>query len=156
MGNSSSDIRKAAFHLRLRFWILRTRLRPTQVRFRQMTRLWAVCRCDNSITFSTALLDQPVAFQDLVIVHELVHLRIPNHSDYFWRALEVYQPDWRTVGRLAPESPVKRKQHYRVEECPVGVGAKLPQDRISYAGLTCTFPDSYRSRYGNTDSYRVD
>ena len=155
MGNTISAVGKAAFHLRLKFWISRTRLRPTQVRFRHMTRRWALCRCDNSITFSIALLDQPLAFQDLVIVHELVHLRIPDHSAYFWLALELYQPDWRVVGRLAPESPVKQKQRYRIEDCPIR-GRWFPQGRIINVGLTSPLTGSYRYRYGNTDSYRMD
>jgi predicted metal-dependent hydrolase len=147
MSDSINRDHREAFQARLEFWISRTRLKPPRVRFRYMTRFWAVCRCDNSITFSTALLDQPVAFQDVVIVHELVHLRIPDHSEYFWRVLALYQPDWRTAGGLAPESPVKRKQTYRVEDCPERVSAKFPQGRVSNAGLTCTLPDSYRSRY---------
>jgi hypothetical protein len=135
MSGSISRNHREAFQARLEFWKSRTLLKPSRVRFRYMTRFWAVCCCDNSITFSTALLDQPAAFQDLVIVHELVHLCIPDHSDYFWRVLELYQPDWRTIGRLAPESPVKRKQHYRVEDCPMPVDAKFPQGRIKITGM---------------------
>ncbi|WCB92454.1 hypothetical protein DSM104299_01150 [Baekduia alba] len=29
-----------------------------------------------------------------VVVHELVHLRVANHSKSFWRALSAALPDW--------------------------------------------------------------
>jgi len=66
--------KRAQFAKRVTRWSMRTHLHPTHVRLRCMTRLWAVCNVDDSITFATALLEQPEEFQDLVIVHELVHL----------------------------------------------------------------------------------
>jgi hypothetical protein len=30
-----------------------------------------------------------------VVAHELVHLKIPNHSPAFWRMLTRVMPDWR-------------------------------------------------------------
>jgi predicted metal-dependent hydrolase len=111
--------RRADFQSRLDHWVSRTQLTPTRVRFRRMTRLWGVCNCDNSITFATALLDQPLAFQDLVIVHELIHLLIRDHGKYFRQVLELYQPDWRAVTRLAPESPAQCRPLLRVEDRPL-------------------------------------
>jgi predicted metal-dependent hydrolase len=97
-----------AFRRRVDHWVVRTQLVPASIRIRHMTSLWAVCHVDKSITFSRALLDQPEAFQDLVIVHELIHLAIPDHSKWFYLALPLYLPDWRATARLAPESPADR------------------------------------------------
>ena len=135
MVNSIGRLRRSTFQLRLEFWIARTRLKPTKVRFRRMTRLWAVCRCDQSITFSTALLDQPLAFQDLVIVHELIHLQIPDHGKFFWLALGLYQPHWRAAGRLAPESPAHCNTYYRVEDSAVLLRPYFKPVRCSTSGL---------------------
>lgn len=41
--------------------------------------------------------DQPNAFQDHVIVHELLHLRVPNHGKLFESLLTAYLPVWRTA-----------------------------------------------------------
>jgi predicted metal-dependent hydrolase len=41
------------------------------------------------------LLQLPVRLADYVICHELVHLRVPNHSSAFWTMLDGVQPDWR-------------------------------------------------------------
>ena len=34
-------------------------------------------------------------FQDYVIVHELVHLKIPNHGRLFKSLLSAHLPEWR-------------------------------------------------------------
>lgn len=38
------------------------------------------------------LADQPSEFQDYVVVHELLHLRIPNHGRLFTVAMRVHLP----------------------------------------------------------------
>jgi hypothetical protein len=34
-------------------------------------------------------------FQDFVIAHELLHLRVPNHGKLFKALLRVHVPDWK-------------------------------------------------------------
>jgi predicted metal-dependent hydrolase len=36
----------------------------------------------------------PLALLDYVVVHELAHLRHPNHSPRFWREVERVLPDY--------------------------------------------------------------
>ena len=42
------------------------------------------------LTFNRALLSQPAAFRTEVIVHELLHLKIPNHGAVFRSLLRAY------------------------------------------------------------------
>jgi len=37
----------------------------------------------------------PSVCVDYVVAHELVHLRIPNHSAAYWRMLGRVMPDWK-------------------------------------------------------------
>ena len=60
-----------------------------------MTRKWGSCSTAGIITLATDLGDQEVGFQDFVIAHELLHLRVPNHGKLFKALLNAHVPDWR-------------------------------------------------------------
>lgn len=48
-----------------------------------MKRKWASCSLGGRLTFDAELLLQPSGMRDEVIVHELVHLKVPNHGLVF-------------------------------------------------------------------------
>lgn len=64
-------------------WAKKIHTEPSRIRFQKMTRKWASCSTSGQITFNTALLSKPRNFQQAVIVHELVHLLVPNHGQLF-------------------------------------------------------------------------
>jgi predicted metal-dependent hydrolase len=53
---------------------------PEETRPRPMKRKWASCSTRGRLTFDTALLRQPAQFRAEAIVHELLHLKVPNHG----------------------------------------------------------------------------
>ncbi len=55
-----------------------------------MTRKWASCSAGGRVTFCRDLLRQPMDFQDFVVAHELLHLRIRNHGKLFKATLEAH------------------------------------------------------------------
>ena len=55
-----------------------------------MERKWASCSTIGRITFNSELFDQPYRFQEFVIVHELLHLKIPNHGKLFKSLLRAH------------------------------------------------------------------
>lgn len=83
------------FRRRVADWADRLRVTPTEVRIQRMTRKWASCSAAGRVTFALDLLDQASAFQDFVIVHELLHLRVPNHGKLFKALMSHYVPGWR-------------------------------------------------------------
>lgn len=90
-----------AFKARVDLWALKTRVKPKQVRLQKMTRKWASCSAKGWLTFSKRILHKPVSFQDFVIVHELLHLKIPNHGRLFKSLLSAHIPGWkRCNGKL--------------------------------------------------------
>jgi predicted metal-dependent hydrolase len=64
-------------------WAERIAVEPKEVHVRRMTRKWASCSSSGRVTFDTDLLRQPTAFRSEVIVHELLHLKVPNHGKLF-------------------------------------------------------------------------
>lgn len=51
-----------------------------------------------TITLAADLARQPPAFQDFVVAHELLHLRVPNHGKLFKALMSVHVPGWREWG----------------------------------------------------------
>lgn len=64
--------------------------RVREVHLRPMRRKWASCSSRGRLTFSADLLRAPPAFRQEVIVHELLHLKVPNHSKLFWLLLKAH------------------------------------------------------------------
>lgn len=68
---------------------------------RHMSRRWGSCSKKGTITFNVDLIKVPLQYIDYVIVHELCHLKVHNHSPAFYRLLTRCMPDWRQrKGRL--------------------------------------------------------
>jgi predicted metal-dependent hydrolase len=55
-----------------------------------MTQKWASCSTNGRLTFDTGLLQQPAPFRTHVIVHELVHLKVPGHGKLFRSFVRAY------------------------------------------------------------------
>ena len=58
----------------------------------QKTR-WGSCSSKKNINLNMKLAVLPDRLMDYVILHELVHLKIPNHSKDFWTALDRFVPN---------------------------------------------------------------
>lgn len=61
-----------------------------------MARKWGSCSVTGTISLASDLANRPRDFQDFVIVHELMHLRIPNHGRLFKATMSVHAPSWQT------------------------------------------------------------
>jgi hypothetical protein len=58
----------------------------------QKTR-WGSCSAKNNISLNVKLLLLPEELRDYVILHELVHTQIKNHSSKFWEELDKFVGD---------------------------------------------------------------
>ena len=68
----------------------------------QRTR-WGSCSRRGTLSFSWRLLLAPAEVLEYVVVHELCHLREPNHSQAFWRVLDAARPGWPAQARWLRE-----------------------------------------------------
>jgi predicted metal-dependent hydrolase len=89
---------KAMFESRLAYCLERCaslKLESTpHLLVRSMKRRWGSCTRKGTITLNTDLVKTPVHCIDYVIVHELCHLKIHDHSPAFYRLLSRLMPDW--------------------------------------------------------------
>ena len=65
-----------------------------QLRVKPMKHRWGSCSKTGTITLNTDLVKTPLHCIDYVIIHELCHLRIHDHSPAFFRMLGRCMPDW--------------------------------------------------------------
>jgi predicted metal-dependent hydrolase len=64
-------------------WANRIGVEPKEIRLRQLKNKWASCSSNGRLTFNSEILSQPARFRAEAIVHELVHLKVPNHGKLF-------------------------------------------------------------------------
>ena len=71
-------------------WAAKTRVSPKEIHIRPMKNKWASCSSKGRLSFNEELLGQPKNRRSEVIVHELLHLRYPNHGKMFKRMMDKY------------------------------------------------------------------
>jgi len=75
-------------------WSEQVGVYPKRVQMRTMYRKWGSCSTKGSITLNTALYWLPDHLVEYIVVHELVHMLVFDHSPAFWSKLAQYLPDY--------------------------------------------------------------
>ncbi|MHB8421187.1 MAG: M48 family metallopeptidase [Leptospirales bacterium] len=84
-------------HSHLSFWIQKTGLNPSGVSVRTTRSQWGSMSRKRHLSLSWFLLGQSPECLGYVILHELIHIRHPNHSKMFWSTLEQYLSDHKRI-----------------------------------------------------------
>jgi predicted metal-dependent hydrolase len=69
-------------------------VRVAAIRLSNAKTRWGTCYPDGRVHLNWRLIQMPPALIDYVVVHELAHLREPNHSRRFWRWVASILPDY--------------------------------------------------------------
>ena len=85
---------------RVAYWSAVMGLTPAGIRITAARKRYGSCSGENRLCFSCYLMRCPPAAVDLVVVHELCHIRHHDHSAAFYALLEQYLPDWRERKKL--------------------------------------------------------
>lgn len=72
---------------------------PRAVLVRNQRRLWGSCSADGTLRFNWRLVQLEPSLLDYVVVHELSHLNVRNHSAVFWSEVGRVQPDYPALRR---------------------------------------------------------
>lgn len=67
---------------------------PQGIRVKAQQRLWGSCSSKGNLNFNWKLIMAPISVVDYVVVHELVHLLYPNHTDDYWSTVKSIIPDY--------------------------------------------------------------
>ncbi len=91
----TNDKRREFIRTRVIYWAQRLKVRPRLVRVQHMTQKWGSCSTSGTVTLAYDLADRELSFQNFVIAHELLHLRVPNHGKLFKALMTAHVPDWK-------------------------------------------------------------
>lgn len=64
------------------------------VKFRSYKARWGCCDSSKNIVFNYKILMLPEDLQNYIIIHELCHTKIMNHSSLFWNEVGRFYPDY--------------------------------------------------------------
>ncbi len=71
-------------------------LTPQKITVKTQKRLWGSCNHHGkTINLNWVLVMAPLSVIDYVVVHELCHLAVPNHSARFWNKVAQFMPDYK-------------------------------------------------------------
>ncbi|WP_432411331.1 M48 family metallopeptidase [Rasiella sp. SM2506] len=68
---------------------------PDSVELKRMKKRWGTCTPENKIAINPELIKAASMCMEYVMVHELCHIQIPNHSKEFYKLLEEKMPDYK-------------------------------------------------------------
>lgn len=91
-----TDHARQALRAKAFAWAARLNVELRMVRVQHMSRKWGSCSTSGTVTLANDLAEESPEFQDFVIAHELLHLRVPNHGKLFKALMTVHVPDWRS------------------------------------------------------------
>ena len=81
---------KASVHA----WAEKLEIKIVSVALRPMKNKWASCSTSGNLNFNDELLGMERKLGEYVILHELMHLRTPNHGALWKSYMNAYMPEW--------------------------------------------------------------
>jgi hypothetical protein len=88
-----TDNAQKEFKMLVQKWAKKIGVAPKRVQLQRMTTKWASCSTAGQISFNNDILQRPRSFREAVIVHELVHLAVPNHGRLFKSMFLSFMPN---------------------------------------------------------------
>jgi len=85
---------------KIAYWSKKMGVSPTGFKVTTARKRYGSCSGKDSLCFSCFLMRCPEEAVELVVVHELCHIREKNHGPAFYNLLERYLPDWRERKKL--------------------------------------------------------
>lgn len=88
---------------KVKHWSEITGLTPTKITVTGAQKQFGSCSSKRALCFSYRLMQYPDEAIDYVVLHELAHIKHPNHSKNFYAFIERYMPDYKRREALLRE-----------------------------------------------------
>lgn len=73
---------------------------PKGVKITSAVTRWGSCSGTDGLCFTYRLMLYPIEAIDYIVVHELAHIRVKNHSKKFYEEVEKYMSDYKERAKL--------------------------------------------------------
>ena len=96
-------LKKAAWEIlpdKVAYWSQKMGVAPSGLKVTTARKRYGSCNGKNSLCFSCFLMNSPDEAIDLVVVHELCHIKVRNHGPAFYALLGQYLPDYQERKKL--------------------------------------------------------
>jgi len=100
---------RALFISRLDYFAPQLQVQWRQLSLSSATTRWGSASASGSIRLNWRLLHLRLAVIDYVVVHELSHLRVMDHSPRFWATVRTVLPDYAALRRQLKDEALPRK-----------------------------------------------
>lgn len=88
----------------IEFWQGVTGLYSSGYGVRKTRGRWGSCNCSTyKLSFSLYLANVPLECVSYVVLHEICHIKYPNHGNGFKRLLTKYMPEWKIIKKRLNE-----------------------------------------------------
>lgn len=77
------------------FWAPRLGVTPQRITIKDQKTRWGSCSSNGSIAYNWRVIMAPPAVIDYLVVHELCHMAVANHSAKFWEMVELALPAYK-------------------------------------------------------------
>lgn len=79
---------------RTRYWAAQIGVSPTRLSLRDQKSRWGSCSSRGTVSYNWRLIMAPPDVLDYLVIHELCHLRHPNHSAAYWQEVSIWCPNY--------------------------------------------------------------
>lgn len=80
---------------RIEFYKAKFKIESSQIKIKEQKKRWGSCTSKGDLLFNWRTVMAPAPVIDYIIVHEMSHLAIRNHSSKFWKSVENILPDYK-------------------------------------------------------------
>jgi len=80
---------------RVRWYAQKNGFEYNKINITNAQKRWGSCSHQGNLSFSWRLIMAPLSIIDSVVVHELVHLEVKNHSKVFWNKVRSLDPEYK-------------------------------------------------------------
>lgn len=77
-------------------WATQIHVQPQRITIKEQKTRWGSCSSKGNINYNWRIVMAPPEVIDYLVIHELCHLLVPNHSALFWQAVSTFSPNCKT------------------------------------------------------------